>query len=236
MRSKWYGLKKDAIKLRKGGFSLRKIEQRLGISRSTLSGWLKNIELTQKQKEKLLQNWKNALIKARKKAALWHNAQKEKRIQKAKNEALTLLAKINLNDSKILELTLATLYLGEGAKKTDETAIGSSNPLILKFVLVILKKVYHLDIKKIRCELGLRADQNPKKMKRYWAQELKLPLSSFKQVNIDKRTKGSKTYSYYKGVCQIRYGNVAIQRKLIFIGNLFCQKVIEKYLGTWRSG
>lgn len=236
MRSKWYELKPTAVKLRKRGFSIGKIERRLGIPRSTLSGWLKNIRLTEKQKRKLLQDWKNALIKARKKAVLWHNAQKVKRLQEAQNSALKTLKNINIDNPSVLELALAILYMGEGAKKTDETAIGSSDPLILKFFLAILRKVYNLRIKKIRCELNLRADQDPEKMKRHWARELKLPLRNFRHVNIDKRTMGSKTYPHYKGVCQIRYGNVAIQRKLIFLSNLFCQKVIEKHPGVWRSG
>jgi len=65
-------------------------------------------------------------------------------------------------------------------------------------------------------------------MKRFWAKELKLPIVNFKRVQIDKRTKGSKTYPHYKGVCNIRCGNIAIQRKLINIGNIFCQKTINK--------
>jgi len=236
MKSKWYELKSDAIKLRKRGLSIGRIERRLGIPRSTLSGWLKNVKLTQGQKEKLLQDWKNALVKARKKAVLWHNAQKAKRLLEAKCEALKTLEKIDINDPNIIELALAMLYLGEGAKTTDETAIGSSDPSILKFFLAILKGIYNLDVRKIRCELNLRADQSPEKMKRFWAKELKLPLSNFRHVNIDKRTIGSKTYPNYKGVCHIKCGSVAIQRKLTHINNLFCQKVIKNNLGSWRSG
>lgn len=232
MKSKWYELKPNAIKLRKNGVSIGKIEQRLGIPRSTLSGWLKDIRLTQRQKEKLLQNWKNGLRKARGKAVLWHNAQKERRMQEAKNEARKTLEKINIDDPSIIELALAMLYLGEGSKKHEEIAIGNTNPLILQFFLAILKNVYSFDVKKIRCELYLRADQSIEEMKHFWARTLKLPLSSFKQAHKDKRTKGSKTYSYYKGVCNIRYGNAASQRKLIYLSNLFCQKIIENNLGN----
>lgn len=209
-----------------------KIEHFLGIPRSTLSYWLKNVELSKKQKEKLIRDWKNALIKARKKAVLWHNTQKEKRLQKAKDEALRTLKNINIENLNILELVLAFLYLGEGSKKNVETAIGSSDPLILKFFLALLKKVYNVDIKRIRCELNIRADQNPEKIKHFWAKELKLPLENFKQVNIDKRTIGSKTYSHYKGVCQLRCIKVEIQRKLLYLSNIFCNKVIDKYLGA----
>jgi hypothetical protein len=227
MNSKWSKLKPEAVDLRKQGYSIGRIESRLKIPRSTLSGWFKNIELTQKQKKKLLQNWKNGLINARKQAVIWHNKQKEKRLEEAKDTALEVLKNINFNDKNVLELALAMLYLGEGAKKNPETALGSSDPVILKFFLACLINIYNIDIKRLRCELYLRADQDPLETKRYWAKTLNLPLSTFNQVNIDNRTKGTKTYSYYKGVCNLRYGNIAIQRRLVNLADLFCKEIIN---------
>ncbi len=228
MESRWYESKNKAVKLRKRGFSIGKIERRLNIPRSTLSSWFKNVKLNQKQKEKLLKDWKNGLIKARKKAVLWHNAQKEKRLKEAKDAALATLNDIDADNKNNLELALAFLYLGEGTKNNAETAMGSSNPLILKFFLAVIKKIYNVDVKKIGCELGLRADQDPEAIKRFWAKQLKLPIGNFRQINIDWRTKGSKTYPTYKGVCQLRCANVAIQRKLMHLSNMFCQKIIEE--------
>ena len=236
MKSRWYELKTSAIKLRRKGFSIGRIEHNLGIPRSTLSGWLKNIELSQGQKEKLLQNVREGLIKARKKAVIWHNAQKEKRLKEAETQAIKTMKGIDIADKKILELALAILYMGEGTKRKVETAMGSSDPLALKFFLATLKALYNLDLKKIKCQLNLRADQNPKKMKCFWSKELGLPFNNFGHVNLDKRTIGSKTYPYYKGVCYVFCGNVAIQRKLIYLSEIFCRKVVKKYLGTWRSG
>jgi hypothetical protein len=46
-------------------------------------------------------------------------------------------------------------------------------------------------------------------------------------LTFDSRTKGSKTYEYYKGVCVLRCGNAAIQRKLLFLAEEFCKKIIE---------
>jgi len=227
MRSKWYELKEHAIKLRRRGFSIGKIEKQLSIPRSTLSGWFKNIELTEKQKTILIANWKNALVKARKKAVIWHNNQKKTRIQEAKNTALKTLNEINTDDINILELALAFLYLGEGTKKSPHTSLGSSDPMILKFFLSVIKKIYGLDRKNLRYELYLRADQKPDKIKNFWSRALRVPTENFKQVNIDKRTKGTKTYSSYKGVCNIQCGHVAIQRKLLNLANLFSQKIIK---------
>jgi len=51
MKSKWFELKPSAKKLRKKGLSIGDIERRLKIPRSTLSGWLKDIKLTSKQRK-----------------------------------------------------------------------------------------------------------------------------------------------------------------------------------------
>lgn len=220
-------MKPTATRYRRRGYSIRSIEQKLGIPRSTLSGWLKSIVLSKKQQQKLLKKWEDALTKARKKAVLWHNEQKHKRILEAQVSALKILERIDIKNPYSLELALAMLYLGEGSKRNVETAIGSSSPRILQFFLKAVQKLYYLDLKKIRCELYLRADQDPEKIKHFWSTTLKLPLSSFYQVNIDKRTTGSKTYPNYNGVCALRCGNVAIQRKLLSLSELFCERVIN---------
>ncbi|MDO8524724.1 MAG: hypothetical protein Q7R99_03810 [bacterium] len=232
MQSRWFELKPKAINLRKKGLSIVKIELLLGIPRSTLSGWFKGIELSQKQKDKLLQSKKNALVEARKKATLWHNAQKNNRLKEAESQAIELLKKINFSENKILELALSMLYLGEGSKVDKKTSLGSSNPLILKFFLSVIRNIYKIDNKKIKCQLNLRADQNINKMKKFWSKELDIPIKNFGYVGVDKRTAGSKTYSSYNGVCQIHCANVAIQRKLVFLGEIFCKRIVEKYSGV----
>jgi len=228
MESKRYESKLKAVKMRQQGFSIVKIEKKLGIARSTLSGWLKEITLTPKQKNNLINARKLGLKKARTEAVRWHNAQKNKRLREAKHGAAETLSKIDADDINIIELALAFLYLGEGAKKSPQTALGSSDPNILKFFLSAIKKIYGLDIKKLRYELYLRADQKPDEIKNFWSKTLKVPPENFRWINVDKRTKGIKTYSGYKGVCSVQCGHVAIQRKLINLADLFSQKIIGK--------
>ena len=228
MLSKWFDKKELAIKLRKRGLSIGNIENKLGIPRSTLSGWFKNIVLSPQQKNKLLEKWRGGLIKAREKASQWHRDEKEKRLMKARDDAKQFLDNVNFEDKNLREIALAMLYMGEGIKSSQETGMGNSDPLILKTFLYILKKNYNLDINKVRCELYLRADQNSDEMKKFWAHELNIPIENFKYVNFDKRTKGVKTYADYKGVCMLRCGNVAIQRKLLNISKGFCENLIKR--------
>ena len=227
MKSKWFKSKEKAIELRKQGNSIRDIESTLFIPRSTLSVWFKNIELSKDQKERLHQNWLNALVKAREKASTWHREQKKKRLLEAENRAKETLKNLKLN-KHVLELALAFLYLGEGTKKNVETSIGNTNPLILRFFITILTKIYNLSIDKIKCELHLRADQKHSTEKRYWSRELDLPFKNFTTITIDRRTNGSTTYPNYHGVAVLRCGAVAIQRKLLYLSKLFCEEVISK--------
>ncbi len=232
MRSEWYELQPTAIKLRRRGLSIRQIEKKLKIPRSTLSGWFRKVRLAAKFKRELYRAWKNGLVLAREKAALWHRAQKLKRLQEAKIEASAVLRNIDVQNVNILELTLAVLYFAEGTKKKDETSLGNSDPAVLKFFVSASKTLYNLDVTKTRCYLNLRADQNPERMKHYWAKELNLPYACFKRVNTDPRTKGVKTYPGYNGVCSVYYGGVSIQRKLINLGRMFFEKVIENNKGN----
>jgi len=230
MKSKWFELKDKAIKLRRQGISVSKIESRLNIPRSTLSGWFKNIKLSEKQKAKLIQDKNSALARARMKAIIWHHKEKCKRLKEAEKQAKKTIKGIDTKNKNILELVLAILYLGEGAKTDTDTSLGSSDPMILKFFLAILKSTYNIKYEKMYCQLNLRADQNPQEIKEFWSKQLNIPIEKFKYFSIDRRTRGKKTYSYYKGVCQIRFNNVAIQRKLLSISNIFCHKVIKQNL------
>lgn len=225
MRSKWFHLKKAAINLRSSGKSLREIEKTLMIPRSTLSGWLKNISLTEIQKTRLRKKWLDNLYKARLRAVIWHNKQKEIRLKEAESQALDILAKIDVNNKVIKELALAMLYLGEGFKDKHGTGMGSSDPLILRFFVNMLLTHFGINIGKIKYSLHLRADQNPEILKEYWSKELRLPLENFTSASIDIRTKGKSTYATYHGVCVIDCGNIALQRRLIYLSRRFCEKI-----------
>ncbi len=229
MISRWFKLKDQVVAMRKKGYSYRDLELKFGIPRSTLNSWFKSLKLSKKHKEALYKRWERALGTARKSAIVWHKTQKLNRLKEAELQALEALKNIDMNDSSILNLALAMLYLGEGFKKdSGATGMGNSDPMILKLFVSLLLNIYLVPLNKISCELHLRADQNPSIIKRYWSQELGIPIDNFKSVSIDRRTIGSPTYSYYKGVCIVRCGLVAIQRKLMYTSRIFCQRVIDQ--------
>ncbi len=223
MKSRFAHLKKKAIALRTDGYSIGSIEARLGIPRSTLSYWFRAIVLSEKQKKELEKRSGEGLEKARVAAVKWHKAQKNNRLEDVAKTGEQVL-KCLPNDAATLELALAFLYLGEGAKTRDRTALGSADPRIAKFFVRCLQKIYGVPAGNIRCYLHLRADQNPDAMKHYWSDKLKLPIANFRKPSFDKRTVGKPTFPHYKGVCLIECGKVEIQRRLMYIANGFCER------------
>lgn len=227
MQSRWVNLKNDSIILRQQGMSIREIEKQLSIPRSTLSGWLKEVPISGRQQKALIQRHQNALIDARIKAAEWHKSQKAARLSKASDEARVSLERIDIQDKSITELALAMLYWGEGSKNEKGVRLGNSNVELLRFFVSALQLVYGAKPEDLRCELHLRADQNSKNMIHFWSKNLGIPQNKFKGVYFDKRTLGKKTYDTYKGVCVVSYDSVAIQRKLMYLYGLYCQKIIQ---------
>ncbi len=226
MRSKWESIKPVAIELRKQGNSIRSISSDLGIPLSTLSGWLRNISLTPEQKVNLDTNWREGLKKARVEAVKWHNTGKNERLNIAEEQALEVLKNVSLSNEN-LELALSFLYLGEGAKG-NQTSLGSSNLGILQFYISLIQRLYNVPLEKIKCYLHLRADQDETSLKQYWSTGLNLPLENFGKTSFDQRTNGKPTYGDYKGVCAAHCGLVEIQRRLMYIANGYCDKVVSE--------
>lgn len=212
-----FAKKESAIKLRKKGKSYRDIEDILSVNRSTLSGWLKNIKLTKEQKNKLHNDWLKALIPAREKAALVHKKQGHDRREAIKQEVKILASGVKI-DKKIGEFILATFYLAEGTKKESCFVFANSNSKILQGIISLLRFLYKIDESKFRCCLHLRKDQNEEESKGFWSKTLDIPKSKFLKSQFDKRTI-KKTYSRYKGVCVLHYYDMALQRRILYLGD-----------------
>lgn len=225
MNPKWSDLKERAMAQRRKGVSMTLIERELGIPRSTLSGWFKTIKLTESQRTKLMKNKRDAWKIAREKAVIAHQYKKSLRLLEAKQEAEKVINKIELTD-ELLDIAFAMLYLREGSKN-DTTSLSSSEPKVLRFFLYVLQRNYGIDPNLVRCDLHLRMDQDPVVLKRYWSEQLKIPIERFKYVSFDKRSEGKPTYDCYKGVCVINCGHIAIQRKLVYLYDLFIDKITD---------
>lgn len=112
-------LKQQAIQLRKQGNSYLQIQQAIQVSKSTLSLWLRDVEISSSLKEKIFQRGRKKSIEALVK-------RNKEQTQKAKIQAQEIRTKFSKQINKInkdgLFLLGLALYLGEGYKRGAEGA------------------------------------------------------------------------------------------------------------------
>jgi hypothetical protein len=226
MKSKWFEYKDVVLDLRRKGTSMTVIEREFGIPRSTLSGWFKEVELTEAQRTKLMKNSRDGWKKARESAIITKNLQKAQRIAKASTEANSIHTLLPKKSPEILELSLAMLYFGEGGKG-GSTNMGAADPFMMLFFITAIEQIYNLDRQDFRYDLHLRDDQDSYLQKKFWAEKLSIPVEKIGYVSKDKRTRGKPTVNNYPGVCQVRVGSIAIQRRLMALYNVYCSEVIK---------
>lgn len=222
--------KEQSIELRLQGKSFREISAELNVAKSTLNGWLKNVEITDTQKQRLHQQWLDGLAKARSKAGERNKQARLDRIQAGQIAAKKLLESMPLNNAE-LELFLAGLYLGEGFKIKNRFGLGNANPVIVLLFINILRKLYPIREERLKAAIFGRADQNPDILIKYWSNLLHIPPNQFHKTQLDQRTKNKATHVNYFGVCAVSYNDSNLQRRILAIGN-----EMLKYMGKPTKG
>ena len=92
---------------------------------------------------------------------------------------------------------------------------GNSDPAVVRMFVDLMRECYTLDERKFRCTLQCRADQDIKKLERFWSETTKIPREQFYKARIDKRTFGQVSEKQeYKGVCRIDYFSSALDLEL----------------------
>ena len=218
-------LKEKVIELRKRGKTYSEIKNNLRkiIPESTLSYWCKGVLLPPEyyRKIKILNEINRE--KGRKIALEINKRKRDDFLKEVRQEAITILRKLN---RKSLKIALAMLYLGEGAKWKSHSGLllGSSDPEVILLYISLLEKCYHIRPNQLKCRISYRADQNIRKLERYWSSVTGIPLKNFYKTKPDPRTKGKRTRKVdYKGVCVITCAGAKIQLELEMLAKLLLE-------------
>lgn len=219
MYSQYYTFKPKAVVLRKKGRTYGEIKRIIGepIPKSTFSHWFRNIIISEAYKRRLDKNILKNIQRAQVKALVSNRLRREKYIQEVRNRVKHLIIKLRNRDTA--KIALAMLFLGEGAKRAKGSVMfGNSDPKTVELFLKLLRYSYKIDESKFRCTLQCRADQNIKKLEKFWSRITNIPFSQFYKARVDLRTIGKPSKRLdYKGVCRIDYfsGDIFMELKQI---------------------
>lgn len=205
-------LRQEARRLRREGYSLNEISAKLGPPKNTLTLWVRGIELTPEQRQRLHEREVEANGRNRALAMMAHRQARLSRIDKAHKQAEALLETPD-DLTHTNHIAAAMLYLAEGAKTATAFAFANSNPQIIRYWVYLLRSSFMLDESKFRIQVMCRADQDEAELRQYWMEVT--GITRCIKSHIDARTKGKATKrDAYKGVCKIVYHDVSIRRYL----------------------
>ncbi|HLO32614.1 MAG TPA: helix-turn-helix domain-containing protein [Anaerolineales bacterium] len=210
------------------GLSYNEIANLIGVSKSTLSHWLKNLPLTVEQEERIqkrVESNQTAFV-----ATAW-KINKE-RFQLARKQAfqsgievVSQLPHVNSVD----ELAFSMLYLGEGDKTGNRVQIASTDPMILQYFLWGMEKLYKVDRKLVSLRLNLIELARPleKQMLEWWGIQLSCASAQFAKTQFDSRSKRAEITGNYHGVCSITYNDTYLYERLTGVFSAYVTERIE---------
>jgi hypothetical protein len=170
--------KEKAFKLRKNGYSYSMISEKLGISKGTLSCWLK--EMLFVPNNQVIERIKKGPFKS---GMIKHN-QRVRDISKIKKLAKKELGVISKRDLWFIGLGL---YIGEGSKAYEITQIVNSDPDIVKLAIRWFNDICGVNKDHITITMHLYPDNDEKKCINYWRKTTGLSVKQFRKTQIDRR-------------------------------------------------
>lgn len=202
-------LRKSAQKLRRGGASYGEISKKLGVAKSTLSYWLKDILLKPEDRKRLYTKQIEVLLQGPK-------SQKDRRAREVEQIIKEAGEEVKLPLSfETLRLVGAALYWGEGSKG-KRAQVTNSDPYLILFMVRWIESIFKIPASSLKARLNIYPQQNELKIKKFWSDLTDIPLENFGKSYIKPISKGYKKNNLYYGTMRVEVPKSANIRYQIF--------------------
>jgi DNA-binding transcriptional ArsR family regulator len=176
--------------------SYSELKKKFGVSKSTLSGWLKDFPLSEKRINELQANSPQRIERYR-------NTMKKKDDEK-KDLAYQKISKMlgNFSEREIL-IAGMFLYWAEGGKtQRSGIALTNTNPDMLIFFIKWMK-LFEIEKSSLKVKIHIYSDMDAEKQVNFWSEKLGLKKSQFYKPYIKQSKFSSITYKngFGQGTC-----------------------------------
>lgn len=207
--------------LRRRGFSLSEISQKLRVSKSSASLWLRGIVLSP-HAERILSQKKR---EGREKALSARRARIAKRRIAEKEYGETVFVRASFN-ADAFRVICALLYWCEGQKldrPKGKFAFTNSDPMLVSTFLRLLRNGFSIDEKKLRITLHVHEYHDAQAQLRFWSKVTTIPLAQCHKPYQKPHT-GLRKRKGYQGCVSVTYLDTGLGRKIEGIAQAFLQK------------
>jgi len=180
--------KQKALELRRNGYSFGEITQELGVAKSSVSLWVRDIKLTKEQKLLLRSKHNNSEVIERRRATRLKN-------ERIKREAIIIEAQRTVTNLTLKELFIAgvMLYWAEGGKTQSVVRFSNGDPEMIKIMMVFFKKICRVPQEKFHGYIHIHPHLDNKLAEVYWSKVSGIGLEKFyktyRKVNPSSKNK-----------------------------------------------
>jgi|CXWL01.1.fsa_nt_gi hypothetical protein len=178
--------KNKAIILRKQGMSMGEIAETLGVAKSSVSYWVCNVELTQKQRVVLNKNGHSI------------DAIEKRRITRMTNTRMRradIMTKAGYEVQQLQKDPLwcigVALYWGEGGKTQQVARLSNSDPWVIKIMMRFFERYSNFHKDKYRAHVHTYSHKNAPLAVDYWSKISGIPKARFYKTYV-KQSSASK--------------------------------------------
>ncbi len=189
-----------AREMRAGGMTMPDIAIALGVSRSSVSLWTRDVPVP-------------PMARRRTRSHTDHPAKVRAREEVEAMDALGRERLGDLNEQAFLAAG-AALYAGEGTKH-DGVRFANTNPDIVSFYVRWLRHFFEIDESRLRARIYLHTELDLEAATAYWSSLLGIPAEQFGQPHLVQRTAGLRRNKHPHGCVYVNYSCTRTHRKVM---------------------
>ncbi|MDQ4129935.1 MAG: hypothetical protein M3133_02915 [Actinomycetota bacterium] len=187
--------------LRAEGLKLAEIAERLGVSKSSVSLWVRDIPVVVERRRR-----------GPAAGAATLRRRKEAEIARLHKEAAQRIGQLSEREFLIAG---TALYAGEGAKGDGEVLFANTNPRLIRFFCAWLRHFFDIDETRLRCRLYLHEDLDLEAAVTFWSQLTDIPPNQFHKPYRAAADPTHRNARHEQGCLSVRYGCSRTHRTII---------------------
>ncbi len=191
-----------ARELRAASWTLLDIARELGVSKASVSVWVRDVPFVPKPRNRGHAGHKPHPLTVKKNAE----------IEQSRIDAAEFIGAVAERDLTMFALAL---YAGEGAKGDGSVIFANSDVRLMIVFLTWLRQTFEIDESRLRMRLYLHADLDVDRAIAFWSDSLGIPHSQFNKAYRAVADPTMRTNRHLNGCASIVYSSTFVHRRVM---------------------
>lgn len=195
------GEQRRARELRAQAWTLQDIATELGVSKSSVSLWVRDVEFTPNPRRRTRPLRPSSL-----------HLRKVAEIERCDREGTERIGRL---DERELLIFGTALYIGEGFKRDGTVGMANTDPEVLRSFLTWLRRCFDIDERRLRVRLYLHEGLDLEAATRFWSELLCVPPAQFRKPYRAVADATRRAAKHVNGCPAVTYSDSHLHRRVM---------------------